>query len=413
MTVRLIKAKQDHKKQRVCAYVRVSTTNSSQLDSLENQKVYFETLYANREDVDFLGVYYDKGISGSKADRPSFQAMLEACRQGQIDLIHTKSISRFARNTMTVLEVSRELKTLGVGIYFEEQNINTLSNEGEVMLSVLASLAEEELESMSTNQRWAFQKKFQRGELVINTKRFMGYDVDDKGDLVVNEAEAQIVRRIFQLYLDGMGMHRIAKLLNQEKVPTVTGAKWHDTTIRQMLRNEKYMGSALLQKYHTPWVNGSRKLNEGELEQYLIEDNHEPIVSKEMWQAVQEKFDRKSRKQGANQTYRFTSMLKCQYCGSTLKRQVSYKKQIIWCCSKYIREGKASCQGMRVPEKAIEYWNLESPVTVTERNEYGKKHYSYSSQEDADDGHAAASHQNQSSRLLSGVYRPRRTAIKL
>lgn len=244
MAVRLIKAKSEQKKQRVCAYVRVSTTNSSQLDSLENQKTYFETLYANREDVDFLGVYYDKGISGSKEKRPSFQAMLEACRQGQIDLIHTKSISRFARNTMTVLEVSRELKVLGVGTYFEEQNINTLSNEGEAMLSVLASLAEEELESMSTNQRWAFQKKFQRGEMVINTKRFMGYDVDDDGELVINEAEAQIVRRIFHLYLDGKGMHRIAKLLNEEGVPTVSNAKWHDMTVGHMLRNEKYKGAA-------------------------------------------------------------------------------------------------------------------------------------------------------------------------
>ena len=156
---------------------------------------------------------------------------------------------------MTVLEVSRELKALGVGIYFEEQNINTLSNEGEGMLSVLASLAEEELQSMSDNQRWAFQRKFQRGEMVINTKRFMGYDVDDKGELVINEAEAQIVRRIFQLYLDGMGMHRIAKLLNQENVPTVTDAKWHDTTVRNILKNEKYKGTVLLQKYFHVGIN--------------------------------------------------------------------------------------------------------------------------------------------------------------
>lgn len=282
MVVRLIKAKEEQKKQRVCAYVRVSTTNSSQIDSLENQKAYFETLYASREDIDFLGVYYDRRISGSKEKRPSFQAILEACRKGQIDLIHTKSISRFARNTMTVLEISRELKSLSVGIYFEEQNIHTLSNEGEVMLSLLASLAEEELDSMSSNQRWAFQKKFQRGELVINTKRFMGYDADDKGELVINEAEATIVRRIFQLYLDGVGMHCIAKRLNQEVVPTITKTKWHDTTIRNILKNEKYKGSVLLQKYFHDGVNGPKKLNQGEREQYLIEDNHTPIVSKEI-----------------------------------------------------------------------------------------------------------------------------------
>lgn len=413
MTVKLIKAKHTTKKQRVCAYVRVSTTNSSQLDSLENQIAYFTNLYGNRDDVTFVGVYHDKGISGSTDYRPSFQAMIEDCRKGQIDLIHTKSISRFARSTMTILEVSRELKVFGVGIYFEEQNINTLSSEGEVMLSVLASLAEEELESMSSNQRWAFQKKFQRGEMVINTKRFMGYDVDDKGELVINEEEALVVRRIFHLYLDGMGLHRIAKQLNHEKVPTVTGAKWYDTTIRNILRNEKYKGSALLQKYFQDGVNGKKRLNVGEVEQYFIEDNHEAIISKDDWQVVQEKLNQNSRNQGPNKIYRFTGLLKCQYCSSTLKRQVSYKGKIVWCCSKYIKEGKISCQGMRVPENDINDWQIQTAVTVIERIEDGQKHYSYSSKEGTGNNVTPYQRENQSSRLLSGVHRARRTAIKL
>ncbi|MCS4487545.1 recombinase family protein [Streptococcus sciuri] len=413
MGITVIQAKTNQKKQRVCAYVRVSTMNSRQLDSLGNQKVAFERLYSHREDVDFLGVYSDKGISGSKEERPYFQAMLEECRKGHIDLIHTKSISRFARNTLTVLEVSRELKTLGVDIFFEEQNIHTLSSEGEVMLSVLASLAEEELRSMSANQHWAFQKKFQRGELIINTKRFLGYDVNESGELIINEREAEIVRRIYQLYLSGMGMHRIAKLFNKEGVPTVTGGRWHDTTIKNILSNEKYKGSALLQKYFHDGVHGPKRLNQGQLTQYLIEDNHEAIVSIEDWQKVQDRMGRGTWNRDTNRCYPFTSMLKCQYCGSTLKRQISYKKQIVWCCSKYIKEGKSSCQGMRVAEKAIAHWTLRKPVTVLERRENGQKHYDYSSQEGGRQYYEQDPTQNQGGSLLSGIHRPRRTAIKL
>ena len=385
MNIRKIEAKNNKRKKRICAYVRVSTTNGSQLDSLENQKVYFEKLYAERDDVEFLGVFCDKGISGSKYDRPDFQTMLDACRKGQIDVIHTKSISRFARDLINVLEISRELKTLGIDIFFEEQNIHTLSNEGEVVLTVLASLAEEELQSMSGNQRWSFRRKFQKGELLINAKRFLGYDLNEKGELVINKAEAQIVRTIFYSYLEGMGTHRIAKKLNEGKVPTVTGKKWYDSTIRNILKNEKYKGSLLLQKYFHDGVNGPKKLNQGQVEQYYIEDNHEGIVSKEI----------------------------CQYCGSTLKRQVSYKKKIVWCCSKYIKEGKNSCKGMRVPERDIEDWKLSSPVIVLERIEDGEKHYGYTGQKATANNHISNSEKNQSSRLLSSVYRPRRTAIKL
>ncbi|HEP1795547.1 TPA: recombinase family protein, partial [Streptococcus suis] len=141
MSVKKIRVNRQKHRKRVCAYIRVSTTNGSQLDSLENQKQYFEKLYSNRDDIDFIGVYHDRGISGSKDNRPNFQAMIEDCRRGKIDVIHTKSIARFARNTVTVLEISRELKAIGVDIFFEEQNIHTLSSEGEVMLSVLASIA--------------------------------------------------------------------------------------------------------------------------------------------------------------------------------------------------------------------------------------------------------------------------------
>lgn len=400
MIVKVIKTEFEQKKRRVCAYVRVSTQSESQGASLDNQKKYFEEYYRQTSDIDFIGIYQDVGISGSKTERPGFQQMIDDCRQGKIDVIHTKSISRFARNTLLVLEVSQELKSLGVDIFFEEQNIHTLSNEGEMILSVLASLAEEELDSMSSNQRWAFQKKFQRGELLINTKRFLGYDLDESGELVINKKEAQIVRKIFSLYLDGYGMHRIAKLLNEENIPTVTKAKWHDTTIKNILRNEKYKGTLLLQKYFHDGVNGQKKLNKGEYEQYIIEENHPPIISKEVWEQVQELLLLRSHKQSANQRYALSGKLKCQYCGTTLKRQIGYKRKVFWICSKYIKEGKLACQGMRVPDEEVKHWGLNKPTTVIERIQDGQKYYSHSSQEDTTSREGNDSEKKQGSQLI-------------
>lgn len=188
---------------RVGAYGRVSTDSRKQEDSLENQIAYYERIIKARSDYQFVKVYMDQGISGTSENRPGFQEMLEDARNKKLDLILTKSISRFARNTVTVLKYARELKEYGVGIFFEEQNINTLSGEGELMLTVLASFAQEESRSISENNKWSIQKKFQRGEVMITTERFMGYDKDKNGNLIINPKEAAIVQRIFKLYLEG------------------------------------------------------------------------------------------------------------------------------------------------------------------------------------------------------------------
>ncbi|MGU8024606.1 recombinase family protein [Streptococcus suis] len=412
MVVTLIPKQLSPKKKRVCAYIRVSSNSESQAMSLENQKAYFEKLYS--ENAEFVGIYYDQGISGSKDSRPGFQAMLADCFDGKIDLIHTKSVSRFARNTELLLETSRKLRNLNVDIYFEEQNIHTLSSEGEVMLSVLASVAEEEIASMISNQRWAYQKKFSRGEVLLNTKRFLGYDLSDDGELVINPSEALIVKRIFHLYLVGNGTHRIVKLLNNESVPTATGANWHSSTVASILRNEKYKGSLLLQKTFRDGINGSVRKNNGHLQQYLIEDNHPPIISATEWEQVQELLNSKSIKGKSYQNrYSFSGFLKCCHCGSTLKRQISYKGKIIWSCSKYIREGKKACQGMRVPESEMKDWVIDKPTIIREevRND-GKKHYSYSSQVTGNSSRGQTT-EDTSGGLLPSVNRPRRTAIKL
>lgn len=403
-------------KKRVCAYARVSTMTEKQQDSLTNQQAYYNHFFKNKKDVEFVGVYYDQGISGKLAKRPGFQQMLEDCRAGKIDVIHTKSISRFARNTELLLAVSRELKTIQVDIFFEEQNLHTLSNEGEVMLTVLASYAEEELRNMSENQRWAFQKKFQRGELVINTKRFLGYDKDENGELIINPEEAKIVKRIYNLYLSGMGVHVIAKLFNEEKVPTVDGGRWYSSTITNILKNEKYKGDAILQKYYFAEIKAKQRLNQGQVQQYLITDNHEAIVSREDWEAVQKRLRQNSKKDPRidyNRRYPLSGLLKCEHCGSTLKRQKYYKGKVVWVCSKYIREGKVACIGMRVPDSAVQDWSIHEPTVVKEENIGGKKYYSYSSKEN-DTSRAEAIHsENPNGGLLPSIHRPRRTAIKL
>lgn len=411
------------KKKRVCAYIRVSSDKEAQLDSLENQEAYFIRKYAQETGCEFVGIYSDVGISGTSEKSPAFQEMLNACMCGEIDLIHTKSISRFARNTVTVLEVSRQLKSLGIGIYFEEQDINTMSAEGELMLTVLASFAQEESYNISENQKWAIQKKFARGDVMINTNRFLGYDKDKDGNLIINEKEAEIVRMIFRMYLGGDGTFRIAKKLNELGIPTVTGKQWHETTIRGMLKNEKYKGDCLLQKYYVPKVGGATVANDGKVKSYYITGNHEAIIPKEEWDAVQRlrkeraeerNIDTKNTQKFKNR-YPLSGKLICPYCGKHLRRLYAYKKYV-WACSTYIDKGKKVCRGIRIPECVTDEWTIDEPVVVREEvNADGEKYYSYSGQQESDGRNSGKERntQNPNGSVLPGVYRPRRTVIKL
>lgn len=418
MTVRKIESKtRKPKRLRVCAYVRVSSMEEEQLASFENQIAYYHNHYKHRSDVDFIGVFMDRGISGKKTARPEFQRMLELCRQGQIDRIHTKSISRFARNTETILSVSRELKLLGVDIFFEEQNIHTLSSEGEVMLTVLASYAEEELTSHSFNVRWGYQKKFQRGEFHINAKRFLGYDVVD-GQLVINQEEAEIVRRIFEAYVSGKGANRIAKELNANQVPTVTNRQWHESTIRNLLSNEKYKGDWHFQKFYTPSLGNQTQLNQGHVDSYYMEDHHPAIVSKELWQQAQE--CRQRRKGTTNpavyaKRYPYTGKLFCPYCKKSLRRQLPYRTPT-WMCATYLKQGKSICEGIKIKESLLDSWKLDLTKQYTikkKENDRGKADYTYTCQESAGRDNTPTHPQVEGGRLLSSVHRPRRTAIKL
>lgn len=370
---------------KVCAYARVSTDSKSQEDSLENQTIYYRNKIKANPAYEFAGIFADRGYTGTKDARPEFQKMIEFCKQGKIDLILVKSVSRFARNTAIVLQYIRELKLLGVEVEFEEQNLKTLSMGGELMLAALSAFAEEESRSVSENIKWRIRKKFEQGELWINTKRFLGYEKDEYGDLVINQKEAKIVRRIFEDYLNGKGSFIIAKELNTEGIPTVTGASWHDTTILEILKNEKYKGDAILQKYYTPDHLCKRsKRNINKRESFYVRENHSPIVSIEMWEQVQvQLIKRKRNKRGNGHKHDFSGMLICSKCGSNLKRRVwnSGKpcKRIVWQCSNYIKNGKDACSGTVIGEDTLEGLNIKEETIVRECVQNGEKHYIYTS----------------------------------
>lgn len=411
-------------KKKVCAYARVSSDSRRQEDSLENQMMTYERLITGNPEYEFVGVFADQGISGYCENRPQFQKMMEKARAGKIDLIITKSISRFARNTVTVLKFARELKELGVGIFFEEQNINTLSGDGEMMLAVLASFAQEESRSMSENNKWSIRKKFEKGEGMINTSRFLGYDKNRYGDLVVNQKEAEIVLLIFDLYLMNVGTSRISDLLNCMGVKTVTGNTWESGTVNGMLCNEKYKGDFHLQKYYTPENkrNQTRK-NTGEVQSYYISENHEPIVAPEIWEKVQEVREKRKRDRNIGQDntkkfqnrYPLSGMLICPYCGKTLRRRQVYNKKIQWLCSTYIEKGVKACKGIRIDDTELQGINIEEQTVVEEVVRNGKKHYRYTSKEDFDSGsrNNTDSAEAADGGVLQGFNRPRRTVIKL
>jgi len=418
----ILETKQE--KKRVCAYTRVSTDSKKQEDSLGNQTETYERLICSNPEYEFAGVYLDQGISGYCEKRPGFQEMLRKARAGAIDLIITKSISRFARNTVTVLKVARELKELGVGIFFEEQNINTLYGDGEMMLAVLSSFAQEESRSMSENNKWTIRKKFERGEIMINTGRFLGYDKDGYGGLVINPKEALVVGFLYDMTLFGLGNSRLKSLLNFLGVKTVTGGEWNESTVNGVLINEKYKGDYHLQKYFTPENkrNQSRR-NRGEVQSYYISDNHPAIVTEEKWNMVQEERERRKRNRNIavdgtekyQNRYPLSGLLVCPYCGKNLRRRSVYKGKIQWLCSTYIEEGKQACEGVRIDDIEVSKQNITEPMVVEEVNTHGKKYYRYTRKADFFSGRKCEPDHPKAAdgSLLPGINRPRRAVIKL
>ena len=329
---------------RVCAYCRVSTGSAEQKNSFEAQVQYYTRFIEEKPNWILVGIYADEARSGTKVkSRDRFQQMIQDCRQGKIDLILTKSVTRFARNTVDSIHTIRMLKELGVEVYFEKERVGTLSQKSEQLLTILSSIAQGESESISTNSRWSITRRFQNGTFTIGSPAY-GYQNDENGNLIIQPEEAVIVRRIFDEYLGGKGSYAIAKELQAEGVPTIRTAKlWQDSVIKGILQNPVYEGDLLYQKtYTTEGVPFTKKHNHGELPKYLVSDNHEPIISREEAEAVRQIYEYRRQKHHMDNVeiyqsrYAFSSRIICGECGSTFRRQKIYigkpYEKIQWSC---------------------------------------------------------------------------------
>lgn len=346
------------KKRRVAGYARVSTDHEDQATSYESQMRYYSEYINGRDDWEFVKMYSDEGISGTNTKlRTGFKAMVEDALNGKIDLIITKSVSRFARNTVDSLTTVRQLKEVGVEIYFEKENIWTLDSKGELLITIMSSLAQEESRSISENVTWGLRKQFAEGKVHFPYTNVLGFKAGEDGAIVVDQDEAKTVRYIFQQALIGKTPYHIAKDLTEQGIPSPSGkSQWNATTIKRMLRNEKYKGDALLQKTFTiDFLTKKKNINRGELPQYYVENNHEAIVDRETFDAVQQVLDNKSRK---SSTTIFSSKLVCGDCGHFFGSKVwhstsKYRRVIYRCNEKY---NGSKCSTPHVTEEEVKQW---------------------------------------------------------
>ncbi len=363
--------KEKHRQKRVAAYCRVSTGSDEQITSYNNQmKVYTEMIAANKE-WEFAGLYADEGISGTRADkRPQFQKMIDDCLKGKIDMIITKSVSRFARNTVECLDYVRMLKEKGIGIYFEEQNIDTLKSDSELYLVIYAGFAQSESESISKNITWTHRKNFEEGKPIFMYSRWLGYKKGEDGTPEIVPEEAEVVRRIFDMYLSGKSTDEIANIMRSENI-TFPEKKLilSKSAIIRMLKNEKYCGDCILQKTITlDPISKKRKANEGEAPMWLVENSHPAIISRDVFNRVQEETSRRNAKAPASQKnaltasgkhsrYALTDVLMCGECGSRFRRvtwTARGNKRIVWRCISRLDYGKKYCpDSITVSEEAL------------------------------------------------------------
>ena len=348
-------------RKKVAAYCRVSTGKDAMLHSLSAQISHYSAYIQRQPAWEYVGVYADEAYTGTKGERPRFCQMLSDCRAGKIDLILTKSISRFARNTVTMLETVREFKALGVDVYFEEQNIHSISGDGELMLTILASFAQEESKSVSDNCKWRIRKDFSEGR-PMNLSLLYGYKSED-GRIEIDEDEATVVRDVFQAYLMGVGSVKIAARLREAKIPRRFGGEWTANHVVEMLTNEKYTGDALLQKtFVEDHLTKKRQRNTGQLDQYYAENTHPAIIDHEIFERAQQILARRremiNRRKPTTTRYPLTGKVVCENCGAHYNRRTrSTGRDCIprytWQCATYSSKGKRCCPASQIPEETL------------------------------------------------------------
>ena len=335
-------------KRKVAGYARVSTDSDEQKTSYEAQVRYYTNYIKSRDDWEFVSVYTDEGISATNTrHRDGFNAMIADALAGRIDLIVTKSVSRFARNTVDSLTTVRKLKEKGVEIYFEKENIYTLDSKGELMITIMSSLAQEESRSISENVTWGQRKRMADGKVTMPYGRFLGYRKGEDGLPEIVPEEAEVVRMIYRSFMDGLSYYKIAQLLMKRNIPAPSGGeKWHRRTVESILTNEKYKGSALLQKKFTvDFLTKKQKVNEGEVPQYFIEDSHPLIIEPEEFELVQAEIARRKK---IGKVYSssniFSTKLVCSCCGgffgSKVWHSTSKYRRVIWQCNHKFQNGE-------------------------------------------------------------------------
>ena len=337
-----------HAKRKVAGYARVSTDNEEQLTSYEAQVDYYTRFIRSNPDWLFVDVYTDEGISGlNTAHREGFNRMIEDALAGKISLIVTKSVSRFARNTVDSLTTIRLLKEHGVEVYFEKEGIWTFDGKGEILLTIMSSLAQEESRSISENVTWGRRKQFADGKVSMAYKSFLGYRRGEDGRPVIVPEEAKTVRLIYRMFMSGKTANSIARHLTEQGIPTPRGKqKWQSSTVESILTNEKYKGDAVLQKTFTvDFLSKKMKPNEGEVPQYYVTDSHPAIIDRTEWKLVQEEMARrKARGSHHNSLRTFSSMIFCGDCGAQYGSKVWHStdkyRRVIWQCNSKFSGGE-------------------------------------------------------------------------
>lgn len=355
-----------HRKKRVAAYARVSMDSERLMHSLSAQVSYYSDYIQKNPQWIYAGVYADEGITGTLTDkRDEFKRLMKDCDDGKIDIILVKSISRFARNTVDLLKTVRHLKSLGIEVRFEKENINSMSNDGELMLSILASFAQEESRSISENVKWGTRKRFEQG-IPNGRVRTFGYQWEGNTLVIVPE-EAETVKRIYKKFLDGNSPRKIAAELNDKGIVTAQNCVWHDFSIRYILTNITYTGNMLLQKvFVDDPILKHRKTNRGELPRYFVEQAHEAIIDQTTFDAVQAEFIWRSK---GRKTV-FTGKIKCSGCGAYYRRNIvgQGERYNVWVCSTKRTKGRCACGAKDIREDILKEISAEV-LGMTEFNE--------------------------------------------
>lgn len=346
-------------KRKVAAYARVSTDHEEQQSSYEAQCDYYTNYIRGRDDWEFAGIYSDEGVTGtSTKKREGFTSMVEDALAGKIDLIITKSVSRFARNTVDSLTTIRKLKEHGTEVFFEKESIWTFDSKGEMLLTILSSLSQEESRSISENVKWGQRKKFSDGRFSMCYGRFLGYEKGEDGSMVINEEQAKTIEFIYSEFIMGLSPKAIAKKLTELGYETPGGQKkWYEGTVRSILKNEKYKGCALLQKTYTPdFLTKKAVKNDGTVPQYFVEDSHPAIIDPDQFELVQDIFEERARDPKHSGATIFSGKIRCGCCGGWYGSKVWHSndkyRRVIWQCNAKFKD-KTRCQTPHLTEDEI------------------------------------------------------------